>query len=92
MLIFSAVLLAIGSVSAQQAFAGLSCDCVSQDNGDWNSVFDCGGGIAVPLSSENVCIFEDDVRLDGVGLAKDLQIDVGGSLVIGCDGDLKSLS
>jgi len=86
--IFSAVLLAIGSVSAQQAFAGLSCDCISQGSGDWNSVFDCGLGIAVPLSSENVCIVEgDNVQLDGVGLANIFGIN-DGSLFIGCDGDL----
>jgi len=32
MLIFSVVLLAIGSVSAQQAFAGFPCELTSQSN------------------------------------------------------------
>ncbi len=87
-IMFSAVILAIGSVSAQQAFAGLACNCLSQGNGDWDSVFDCGLGIAVPLSSENVCIVDNDnVQLDGVGLANVLAIQ-DGSLFIGCDGDL----
>ena len=87
-LIFSVILFTIGSVSAQQAFAGLLCDCESQGNGDWDSVFDCGLGIAVPLSSENVCIVDNDnVQLDGVGLANNFGI-IDGSLFIGCDGDL----
>ena len=85
MLIFSAVLLSIGSVSSQQAFAGfLVCDCNSLGNGDWNSVFDCG----VPSSSENVCIVSgNEVQLNGVGEANNLAI-IDGSLLIGCDGDL----
>jgi len=87
-ILFSAVLLTIGSVSVQQAFAGGGCGCESQGSGDWNSVFDCGLGIAVPLSSEEVCIINNDtVQLNGVGVARDLAI-IGGSLLIGCDGDL----
>jgi len=84
MLIFSAVLLAIGSVSAQQAFAGFECECSSQGDGDWDSVFTCG----VPSSSNVVCIVNgDDVQLNGVGVALELFID-SDSLLIGCDGDL----
>jgi len=88
-IIFSAVLLSIGSVSAQQAFAGVSqCDCDSTKDGDWNSVFDCGQGLAVPQSSENVCIVNgDNVQLNGVGVAADVKI-VSDSLFIGCDGNL----
>jgi len=85
MLIFSAVLLAIGSVSAQQAFAGTSlCQCESTKDGDWDSVFmsNCG----VPTSSDEVCIM-DNVRLDGVGESSSMAIK-SGSLFIGCDGDL----
>jgi len=89
MILFSVVLLGIGSVSAQQAFAGIpECDCDSTQDGDWDSVFDCGQGIAVPLSSEIVCIGNgDDVQLNGVGVASQLKID-SNSLFIGCDGDL----
>jgi len=81
---FSVILLTIGSVSAQQAFAGFECDCTSEGDGDWNSVFSCG----VPESSEVVCIVNgDDVQLNGVGVALELFID-SDSLFIGCDGDL----
>jgi len=87
--IFSAVLVTIGSVSAQQAFAGIpACDCESTTDGDWNSVFDCGQGLAVPKITEIVCIGNgDDVQLNGVGVAENLKID-SNSLFIGCDGDL----
>ncbi len=84
MLIFSSVLLAIGSVSAQQAFAGGICDCTSGDSGDWDAAFDCG----VPSSLDTVCIDNADVvQLDGVGLANGVEI-IDGSLLIACDGDL----
>ncbi len=83
--IFSAVLLAIGSVSVQQAFAGGGCDCESQGSGDWNSVFTCVG----PTSSQEVCIFNNDnVTLNGVGVARDVTIFSNSLLFIGCDGDL----
>ena len=80
-IMFSAVLLTIGSVSAQQAFAGFFCENTSQSNGDWDSAFN-----QIPTSNENVCI-EHVVQLNGVGLAKNLAI-LDGSLFIGCDGDL----
>jgi len=93
MILFSAVLLAIGSVSAQEAFAGEVCNCFSQFDGDWDSVFDCGDGFAVPSSSDAVCIVNGDaVQLDGVGQANNLAIFPEGSLFIGCDGDLTSES
>ena len=85
--ILSIAVLAIGSVSTQQAFAGQLCTCFSQFDGDWDSVFDCGEGFAVPSSSDVVCIFDDDVQLDGEGLASNLVI-FDGPLFIGCDGDL----
>jgi len=89
MLIFSVVLLTIGSVSAQQAFAGFLCDCQSTKNGDWNSVFNCGQGLAVPKSSEDVCIDNGhNVQLNGVGEARNVGI-ISNSLFIGCDGDLE---
>ena len=89
MIMFSAILLTFGSVSVQQAFAGGGCGCESQGSGDWNSVFDCGLGIAVPLSSDTVCIDNgDDVQLNGVGVANNLLISEEGSLLIGCEGDL----
>ncbi len=89
MIMFSAVLLTIGSVSAQQAFAGIpECNCISQFDGDWNSVFECEQVFAVPSSSDNVCIENgDDVQLNGVGMANNLKVD-SNSLFIGCDGDL----
>jgi len=82
--IFSAVLLTIGSVSAQQAFAGnlIACDLTSQSDVAWDSAFN-----QIPTSSDNVCI-EHEVQLNGVGLANNLVIIREGSLFIGCDGDL----
>jgi len=84
MLIFSAVLLTIGSVSAQQAFAGTlqDCDCDSTQGGDWDAAFDCG----IPTGSDKVCIF-DEVQLNEVGVASILEIR-SDSLFIGCEGDL----
>ena len=83
-IIFSAVLLTIGSVSAQQAFAGnlIACDLTSIQDEDWDSAFN-----QIPTSSDNVCI-ENEVQLNGVGLANNLVIIREGSLFIGCDGDL----
>ena len=85
-IIFSAVLLTIGSVSAQQAFAGAPppppCDCDSTQDGDWDAAFDCG----TPTGSDKVCIF-DEVQLNGVGVASILEIR-SDSLFIGCEGDL----
>ncbi len=82
---FSAVLLTIGSVSAQQAFAGgnlIACDLVSQSNEAWDSAFN-----QIPTSNDRVCIV-NEVQLDGVGLADILLIEPEGSLLIGCEGDL----
>ncbi len=81
-LIFSVILLTIGSVSAQQAFAGVfECELTSIQDGDWDSAFS-----QIPTSTDDVCI-EHVVQLNGVGLADDLNIN-DGSLFIGCDGDL----
>jgi len=81
--IFSAVLLAFGSVSAQQAFAGTAeCQCESTKDGDWNEVFTC----VVPKITDEVCIF-NNVQLNGVGVASSMAIE-SGSLFIGCEGDL----
>ncbi len=80
-LLFSAVLLSLSSLSAQQAFAGNPCDCLSQSDGDWNSVFDCG----VPQISDRMCI-SHDVQLNGVGEAG--EVDIIQQLTVGCDGDL----
>jgi len=81
MLIFSVVLLAIGSVSAQQAFAGFPCELTSQSNWAWDSAFS-----QIPTIDNSVCI-EHVVQLNGVGLANNLAI-LDGSLFIRCDGDL----
>ena len=87
LLIFSAVLFTIGSVSAQQAFAGFFCDCESESDGDWDSVFTCD----IPMSGENVCIHHN-VELNDVGVGLDMEVTQGGSLLIGCDGDLTATS
>jgi len=89
MLIFSAVLLAIGSVSAQEAFAGFP-GCLTIGDGDWNDPDNwenCGG--STPDSSDDIFILENhNVQLDGVGEARGMSIFSNSLLFIGCDGDL----
>ena len=84
MIMFSAILLTFGSVSAQQAFAGnlIACDLTSLSDVAWDSAFN-----QIPTSSDNVCI-EHEVTLNGEGLADNLVIIREGSLFIGCDGNL----
>ena len=85
MLILSAVLFTIGSVSAQQAYAGLLCDCTSQSNEEWSSAFECLE-MGVPQPDDVVCIADHDVKLNEETEVETVEI-IEGSLTIGCDGD-----
>ena len=84
--IFSVILLTIGSVSAQQAFAGNGCQ--SDGNGDWsdsNNWDFCNG--PTPNSSDDVTILSiHDIEITGDEEAKSLSL--SGTLFIGCDASL----
>jgi len=87
-IMFSAVLLAIGSVSAQQAFAGVLFDCLSNQNGNWNNQTiwdDCMGG--VPNSNADPTI-NHDIKITGDEQAHTLIINQIGTLFIDCDASL----
>jgi len=85
--IFSAVLLAIGSVSAQQAFAGTPCQ--SNGNGDWSIAANwigCNG--PTPDNSDSVTIDNNDIVITGDEQAGFLDVNEGGTLFIDCDASL----
>jgi len=87
-IMFSAVLLAIGSVSAQQAFAGVPLACFSSGDGNWNDSSKwnfCGGGI--PDQNKNATI-DGNIIITGNEEALILDIREGASLFIGCDASL----
>ena len=88
MIMFSAVLLTIGSVSAQQAFAG-SPLCVTNGPGNWNNIAiwdNCSGNS--PTGGENASV-EHDIRITGNEEANYLTLEKeGGTLFIDCDASL----
>ena len=91
MLIFSAVFLTIGSASAQQAFAGASCQSIN--NGNWNepSNWDfCDGG--TPDGTTDAVITVNDIIITGNEAVEGLQIVEGGTLFIDCDASLNLFS
>jgi len=88
MLMFSAVLLTIGSVSAQQAFAG-SPSCFSIDDGNWNDKNnweDCDGG--TPDVNTDANIEFNDIIITGIEEAIVLDVRGSGTLFIDCDASL----
>jgi len=88
MIMFSAVLLTIGSVSAQQAFAGQP-SCFSVGDGNWNNLTnwnDCGGGF--PDLSTDAAIGNNDIRITGDEKTQRLTIAESGTLFIECDASL----
>jgi len=86
--IFSVILLTIGSVSAQQAFAGAPA-CISTNNGNWNNASNwvsCNDG--TPNSTINATIDLNDIIITGNEEAKKLVIQESGTLFIDCDASL----
>ena len=93
MLIFSAVLLTIGSVSAQQAFAG-GPTCTTDGDGNWNNAGNwnnCDSGIpgsdndVIILSGDKIVITDDHIIIR-------LQVIEGSTLFIDCDASLNLFS
>jgi len=87
MIIFSAVLLTIGSVSAQQAFAGFS-DCFSNQNGNWNnaSIWNtCDSAFPGGIDDPTI---DHDIIITGDEQAHTLIINESGTLFIDCDASL----
>ena len=88
-LIFSAVLLAIGSVSAQQAFAGFPI-CFSNSDGNWNNSsnwISCNDG--TPNATTNALIQEgDNIVITDEQEAFILEVIEGSTLFIDCDASL----
>jgi hypothetical protein len=90
-IIFSVILLTIGSVSTQQAFAGgAAFNCLAINNGNWNITSnwdDCNGGI--PDSSKDAQIADSfDIRITGDQQIGFFNIINGGTLFIDCDASL----
>jgi len=87
LLIFSAVLLTIGSVSAQQAFAGQNCR--SDANGDWNNPDSWTDGCPndTPNISDDTFI-SHEIVITGDEEVLALQISGSGTLFIDCDASL----
>jgi len=86
MLIFSAVLLTIGSVSAQQAFAG----CLSAGDGNWNipSNWSSCEGITPNATTDATIINGNNIEITGDEEAKFLAVTGAGTLFIDCDASL----
>jgi len=94
LLIFSAVLLAIGSVSAQQAFAAENgpLACFSSGDGNWNDASKwtfCNDG--TPNANKNATI-DGNIIITGNEEALILDIRESASLFIDCDASLKLFS
>ncbi len=90
-IMFSAVLLTIGSVSAQQAFAGsvVFVGCQSVGNGDWSNAANWGGCDGpTPDSGDEVFIDNNDIVITGDEQAGALNIDPDSTLFIDCDASL----
>ena len=91
MIMFSAVLLTIGSVSTQQAFAGMPVlNCISAGDGNWNNSSNwssCDGGI--PDDNKNAAIQSGkNIVITGDEKAKILTVSESGTLFIDCDASL----
>ena len=91
--IFSVILLAIGSVSAQQAFAGVSF-CSSVGDGNWNNSsnwFDCNGG--TPNATTDAAIQGgNNIVITGDEEAQVLTVSEQSTLFIDCDASLNLFS
>jgi len=87
MILFSAVLLGIGSVSAQQAFAGQQC--VSFASGDWNNSDNWTGCIEpTPSINDEVVQIRHDITIMGNEDVVELNVHETGTLFIDCDASL----
>ena len=87
---FSAVLLTIGSVSAQQAFAGAAFDCFSNQDGNWNnaSIWNTCNG-AFPFNDADATVGNGhDIIITGDEQVAVLTIFESGTLFIDCDASL----
>jgi len=88
--IFSVILLTIGSVSVQQAFAGALFDCFSNQGGNWNNSTiwnTCNN--AFPGSDADATIGNGhDVIITGDEQIEVLAISNSGTLFIECDASL----
>ncbi len=86
-IIFSAVLLAIGSVSAQQAFAGTNCE--SDSDGNWNNSSNwnnCNGG--TPNGTTSAVIDFNNIIITGDEEIRRLIVQEESTLFIDCDASL----
>ena len=96
MIMFSAVLLVIGSVSAQQAFAGVPVliNCISNSDGNWNNSSNwssCDGG--TPNTTTNATIqFDHDIIITGDEETQRLRVQEQSTLFIDCDASLNLFS
>ena len=96
MIMFSAVLLTIGSVSAQQAFAGVPVliNCISNSDGNWNNSSNwssCDGG--TPNTTTNATIqFDHDIIITGDEETQRLRVQEQSTLFIDCDASLNLFS
>ena len=86
MLIFSAVLLAIGSVSAQQAFAGITCNSIN--DGNWNNASNWNNCDGTPDINNDVLIQVNDIIITGDEEARSLVLAESATLFIDCDASL----
>jgi len=89
-IMFSAVLLTIGSVSAQQAFAGPTFNCVSNGTGNWNNASNwdsCGGGFPDIGTTVDIQGMKNIV-ITGDEKTQNLTIFESSTLFIDCDASL----
>ena len=86
MIMFSAVLLTIGSVSAQLAFAGQSC--MSDDNGDWSKTANWTGCNDNPPSVNDDILISHNIEITGDEDAGLIQLTPAATLFIDCDASL----
>ena len=88
-IMFSAVLLAIGSVSAQQAFAGAAFSCTSVGDGNWNNPsnwINCDS--STPDDNKDADIEHSDIIITGNEEVQQLRVREGSTLFIDCDASL----
>jgi len=87
MIMFSAVLLTIGSVSAQQAFALITCN--SNSDGNWNNSsnwLNCGD--ATPNGTTSAIIDNNNIIITGDEEVQSLSVFEQSTLFIDCDASL----
>ena len=93
MLIFSAVLFTIGSVSAQEALAGGAFICISNQSGNWNNpaIWDSCNGV-FPDSDKDARIASDhEIIITGDEQVVFLFVEDQGDLFIDCDASLLAI-